>query len=192
MQQQVQIHAFTLAGNGILNRLVGPCEVSAPLLPGHSTQKLRADALWDTGATNSVITRDTALRLGLKPISKREVHHAGGTSWSNVYLVNIHLSDQLTIQTVQVTECADTGGQFGLIIGMDIITLGDLSISNTGGCTVMSFRIPSIERVDFVQSLNKSRTPVRTEKGPGRNDSCPCGSGKKFKQCCEKASMRTK
>ena len=21
---------------------------------------------------------------------------------------------------------------------------------------------------------------------PGRNDRCPCGSGKKFKQCCEK------
>lgn len=20
---------------------------------------------------------------------------------------------------------------------------------------------------------------------PGRNDACPCGSGKKFKQCCE-------
>lgn len=25
---------------------------------------------------------------------------------------------------------------------------------------------------------------VRVEKGPGRNDPCPCGSGKKFKKCC--------
>ena len=25
--------------------------------------------------------------------------------------------------------------------------------------------------------------PVRVEKLPGRNDPCPCGSGKKFKQC---------
>ena len=23
-----------------------------------------------------------------------------------------------------------------------------------------------------------------TEKKPGRNDKCPCGSGKKYKQCC--------
>ncbi|HNR55843.1 MAG TPA: SEC-C metal-binding domain-containing protein, partial [Flavobacteriales bacterium] len=25
--------------------------------------------------------------------------------------------------------------------------------------------------------------PVRVEKAPGRNDPCPCGSGKKYKQC---------
>ena len=32
-----------------------------------------------------------------------------------------------------------------------------------------------------------SRRPVRQvrkEAGPGRNDPCPCGSGKKFKRCC--------
>ena len=27
------------------------------------------------------------------------------------------------------------------------------------------------------------RTPFTAEKVPGRNDPCPCGSGKKFKQC---------
>ncbi|HEX3031703.1 MAG TPA: SEC-C metal-binding domain-containing protein, partial [Bacillota bacterium] len=26
--------------------------------------------------------------------------------------------------------------------------------------------------------------PVRVEDGPGRNDPCPCGSGKKYKKCC--------
>ncbi|MSE17613.1 YecA family protein, partial [Pantoea agglomerans] len=25
---------------------------------------------------------------------------------------------------------------------------------------------------------------VAAEKLPGRNDPCPCGSGKKYKQCC--------
>jgi uncharacterized protein len=29
-----------------------------------------------------------------------------------------------------------------------------------------------------------SNTPVITETKTGRNDPCPCGSGKKFKQCC--------
>jgi preprotein translocase subunit SecA len=28
-----------------------------------------------------------------------------------------------------------------------------------------------------------NRTPVRADKMPGRNDPCPCGSGKKFKNC---------
>jgi uncharacterized protein len=34
----------------------------------------------------------------------------------------------------------------------------------------------------FEQSV--SSTPIRREAAPGRNDPCPCGSGKKFKQCC--------
>ncbi len=30
------------------------------------------------------------------------------------------------------------------------------------------------------------KTPVRVAKKPGRNDPCPCGSGKKYKNCCGK------
>ncbi|MDP4109449.1 MAG: SEC-C metal-binding domain-containing protein, partial [Bacillota bacterium] len=28
------------------------------------------------------------------------------------------------------------------------------------------------------------RQPIRKDKKPGRNDPCPCGSGKKYKKCC--------
>ena len=28
------------------------------------------------------------------------------------------------------------------------------------------------------------RNPIRVEPGPGRNDPCPCGSGRKHKKCC--------
>lgn len=30
------------------------------------------------------------------------------------------------------------------------------------------------------------RIPHMTDRKPGRNDPCPCGSGKKFKRCCIK------
>ena len=30
------------------------------------------------------------------------------------------------------------------------------------------------------------KKPVTKDKKPGRNDLCPCGSGKKYKQCCGK------
>ena len=26
--------------------------------------------------------------------------------------------------------------------------------------------------------------PIQADKAPGRNDPCPCGSGKKYKKCC--------
>ena len=42
-------------------------------------------------------------------------------------------------------------------------------------------------RTDALQasanSQEKSREPVRVEKKVGRNDACPCGSGKKYKNC---------
>ena len=35
----------------------------------------------------------------------------------------------------------------------------------------------------MAQASQVNRTPIRKEKMPGRNDPCPCGSGKKFKNC---------
>ena len=38
------------------------------------------------------------------------------------------------------------------------------------------------------QDLFKKKEPYRAKKKPGRNDPCPCGSGKKYKNCCGKNS----
>ena len=35
----------------------------------------------------------------------------------------------------------------------------------------------------FVDALNRIKAPVVKGPQPGRNDPCPCGSGKKFKKC---------
>ncbi len=39
------------------------------------------------------------------------------------------------------------------------------------------------ERKAIADKWRRSRTVVK-EKEPGRNDPCPCGSGKKYKKCC--------
>ncbi len=38
-------------------------------------------------------------------------------------------------------------------------------------------------RQEIVKAHKKSKTVVK-DKEPGRNDPCPCGSGKKYKKCC--------
>lgn len=38
-------------------------------------------------------------------------------------------------------------------------------------------------RQEITKSHKKSKTVVK-EKEPGRNNPCPCGSGKKYKKCC--------
>ena len=41
-------------------------------------------------------------------------------------------------------------------------------------------RLVWAKRMGFVNSM----VPIRTTPKIGRNDSCPCGSGKKYKKCC--------
>ena len=36
----------------------------------------------------------------------------------------------------------------------------------------------------FWSSYDANPSPIRASNTPGRNDPCPCGSGKKYKRCC--------
>ncbi len=52
------------------------------------------------------------------------------------------------------------------------------------------YRLPQWEsvlseekRLEIVKSYKRSKIVIK-EKEPGRNDPCPCGSGKKYKKCC--------
>lgn len=171
-------HAFTYQANGRLREIITDIGVSLPMSPDNVYE---TKALWDTGATNCVVTVQTAKQLNLKPISVSKVSHAGGESFANVYLVDIYLPNRLMIQNVRVTECADSTGSFGMIIGMDVITNGDFSVTNYGNNTTVSFRIPSVKTIDYVREAN-DLTQAQF-KHVGRNDICPCGSKLKYKNC---------
>lgn len=45
--------------------------------------------------------------------------------------------------------------------------------------------LPAEKIKEVVKAFKKSKTVVKGEK-IGRNDPCPCGSGKKYKKCCGK------
>ncbi len=111
-------------------------------------------ALWDTGAESSVITPDVVRALDLKPLGRRNNIHAGGISEVNIYAVDILLPNKVKINNVLVSECAEQYGRFGLIVGMDIISMGDFSISGPTQARTVSFSIPSNLVVDFVQIFN--------------------------------------
>ena len=44
----------------------------------------------------------------------------------------------------------------------------------------------SVEKRKEIQKAYRESTMVRNENKVGRNDACPCGSGKKYKKCCGK------
>lgn len=140
-------------------------------------------ATWDTGATNTVVTQKVVQECGLKPIGIVRVHTVAGDRMSNVYFVSIRLPN-IQIPEIRVTE-GIVFGKSEILIGMDIINKGDFAVTNKNGFTVFSFRYPSLECIDFVKTPYKEK-PIKVTKKIGRNDPCPCGSGKKYKNCCLK------
>lgn len=137
-------------------------------------------AIWDTGATSSVITQKVIDQCGLKATGMAVVHTAQGTTTTETFLVCILLPNKVVFPSMTVSK-----GDFhdvDVLIGMDIISSGDFAVTNKDGKTVFSFRVPSMECIDFVNTP-QYRTPVRSAK-VGRNARCPCGSGKKYKNCC--------
>lgn len=155
--KSVEVHNFTIAYGGRVNVLETDIWVSMPLIPNINPAALplyHSKAIWDTGATGSVITTKASEALRLKPISQMLVHGVNGSSVQNVYLVSITLPNNVTISPVRVTECKDLNGHFDVLIGMDILGNGDFAVTNSNNQTVMSFRIPSISRIDFTNPEN--------------------------------------
>lgn len=182
MTPRKDFHAFVIRFAGLVPRIVTDVGVSGAFDPSSPPPVLPpavdSRALWDTGASRSVVSRDLAHRLALTPVGQVDVSHAGGTMKSPTYIVNFILPNRVGVPGILVTELPYAPRGFDAIIGMDLITLGDLAITNADGRTTMSFRIPSIETVDYAEQANRIRFA-----GVGRNDPCPCGSGEKFKKC---------
>ncbi len=182
---QISYISFTTKHNGLANTLPNDVYIYKAFLPSNSPKfsdikKFRA--IWDTGATNTVITERVVKECKLKPTGSTWAHTVGGTKHANTYLISVFLPNKVVFRQLRVTE-GEVYGQADVLIGMDIISQGDFAVTNMEGKTTHSFRIPSVERIDFVEQSRKQRT-VKAIPKVGRNDPCPCGSGRKYKNCC--------
>lgn len=149
------------------------------------------NAIWDTGATGSVITEKVAKELDLKPTGMALVSTASGENFANTYIVNIWLPNKVVFGELKVIE-GKIQGENEVLIGMDVISSGDFAVTNYDGKTVFTFRSPSAKCIDFVKKI-RQESLVKAINKIGRNDPCPCGSGKKYKHCClKKKNKNTK
>jgi hypothetical protein len=180
---KIGVNALTSNYTGITDAIVTAVEVKN-IENNKTTETI---GIWDTGATNSVITKSIAQKLGLIPISVAKVRGVHGVQDVNVYFANITLNNKNISISTFVTECEELSedNSVGMLIGMNIITRGDFAVTNYLGNTTMSFRVPSLQKIDFVTDINKKQQVVKYNV-TGRNDPCPCGSSKKYKHCCGK------
>lgn len=153
--RDIPVYAFTTASPVTLFELTNECEVNGSWDPDNPNdwepRRETFTALWDTGATNSVISQVVVDACGLLPIGFTEVFHVDGSYTSEVYLVNITLPSDITLSNLSVAK-ADIP-MADILVGMDIISQGDFAITNRNGGTKFTFRTPSIEDIDFAADL---------------------------------------
>ena len=174
-------HSFTNKYNGLSRMLTLPVKITIKGTEGH----FETNGIIDTGANASVISNNIAERLNAIPQTFTKVHTASEQNVTTpLYEADIEICGKVKISGLMVTSGALLDGT-ECLIGMDILSKGDLSVTNFDGKTCVSFRIPSLQCIDFVKT-SKSSNPFVSTKIPGRNDPCICGSGKKYKHCCGK------
>jgi hypothetical protein len=179
--------AFTTSGTGLRLALNNDVQIAAGFDPARLEPERHPPfvafrATWDTGATESVITQSVVDACNMKPTGMTLVSHAQGESMAETYLANIGLPNGVAFVNLKVTKGILKGSD--VLVGMDIITQGDFAVTNVDGKTVFSFRVPSIQRIDYVKAAQALNPATRASVDAGRNDPCPCGSGKKYKKCC--------
>lgn len=160
--QAHQTFGFTTKANGIARELVNEIFISEAYeensgLPEPTRKPFKA--VWDTGATNTVISRRIVQELALKPSGRTTCRVVGSGDQeiheyeTETFYVNVYLPNRVMITGVRVSEGSVAG--VDVLIGMDIITSGDLAVTNYNGQTWWTFRVPSNEPIDFVEEINQ-------------------------------------
>jgi predicted aspartyl protease len=137
------ISVFTEKYDSIQKQLINSAIVE------NNNNTIQVVSQWDTGATGTCISKELVQKLGLLPTGMVNVHTPSGVGTMNKYMINLILNKEVKISNLPVMD-SEIGKQgIDVLIGMDIISLGDFAISNYDKKTQFSFRIPSQEHVEY-------------------------------------------
>jgi len=159
--QKTPVFGFTtrsLSKTNVLKNEISVSEAFEPKSGMPMPERKQFICIWDTGATGTVIRKRIADELGLQPSGRVIVHVVGKDEIAseyetNTYLVNLYLPNQVAVMGVSVSEGAIDGCD--VLIGMDIIGIGDFALTNCNNRTCWSFRLPSVEEIDFVKEIRE-------------------------------------
>jgi hypothetical protein len=162
--------AFTVSYNAKSNVIATQISVRANALMSGSDNKnhIETRAIWDTGATKSVISSKLVASLALMPLGVTPVYGVNGVKNCSNYLVDFILPNGVTIQQVTVIESSDIPTD--ALVGMDIIGLGDFTVTNTESKTKFTYQIPSTHTTDYVAEINNSNNKLNKQSKKSASD----------------------
>ncbi|MDR1901464.1 MAG: hypothetical protein LBQ88_04170 [Treponema sp.] len=139
--------AITHKADHRLTRIITPVSVQQSkeycALKDFTAYPIDALAMWDTGAKLTYISYKLASALKLIKVNSLELTSIHNRAFTDVFLIDITLPDNTAMIGNIMAAAVDTGNEFDIIIGMNIISLGDFAITNDDGKTVFSFRLPA-------------------------------------------------
>lgn len=120
-------------------RIVPSIETPAVVIA--NGKKVNVIAVWDTGSTHTAITPCVANELGAPLHGGVNAHTMGGYVNHKFCTVSLELGGYIRVtgDILCSPSSLSSDGRIGLIIGMDIISLGDFSIKSRSGKTIMTF-----------------------------------------------------
>jgi len=127
--------------------------VPVPVQGYPQNQKLpqKARALIDTGASRSAISNSFVQTAKLVSYEKCTIRMAKGEYISSVYTMDIIFPHGLSAANIKAAEFSGRH-EFDFIVGMDILRITDMAITNAEGITVLSLRSPPAnEHIDFTK-----------------------------------------
>ena len=140
---------FTQRNSETIEAIITECRICPPVnvAKGKIPSKVYVsqNAMWDTGATNTLISPKIVKALNLKPFGKSGISSANGLIETNTYLVHVGIPSGGIITNILALE--DDNEDYEVVIGMDIIAQGDFAFTNKDGHSTFSFRIPSEEEI---------------------------------------------
>jgi predicted aspartyl protease len=155
----LEYRAFTVLFDKITDEITSPIKICSGFVIGKPVNipLIEVNALWDTGAIATCIKPWLKDKLNLRLLNTQTLlAGVGGEINTHVTLVNIQLMCDVEIYDCPV-YVADFPGDEDILIGMDIINMGDFVVCNTDGKTSFSFVIPPLpERTNFVDMAKKA------------------------------------
>lgn len=131
-----------------------PCVVSASdneyyTTPIPSPEDFHILAEWDTGATDSAISKGLADFLGLKPTgTKANLFGGNGVYQADTYRINLYFENGIVFKNLIVSEMPNNPS-LTVLVGLDVILQADFAIVPSGDTVSMYFRYPSEGNSNF-------------------------------------------
>ena len=166
MSNRIEYRGFIQSYDAPVNKLTTLVKIK-PVLSVDTTLRIKSvelTALWDTGATISCIkpsVKDMLKLTLVRSSSSVNIAGIGGIVKADVTLLSIFLVYNLEIEYCPL-YVVDFPGSADIIIGMDIIGMGDLAVCNADGKTTFSFAIPPFpDKIDLAAKADAFNKQIR-------------------------------